>query len=343
MKTIWNHRSGLIEFAEQPEPDLQSADDVKIKVVYSTIGIQDLRLKRQWDFYSKEGIAGYEMAGIIVAIGSSAQKVGWQVGQPVSGTVVQFCGKCPACKQQQEQNCMQLRVKSGTLCPYIVWKADQLVHLPANVSLATGCLLEPVAVVKMAYDKLQVNDADRICIFGGDFNGLILLQLIKRYTQAVVVVVENKTENKLLAQKFGADQIIDPLTDNLATELLKRSNFIGFNKTVLTTSKYPALISVAINATARGGLFLATVYFDRQQSIAVNSIKFFAMNLTIMSSFLYTKKVLHQTATLLAQLDLNSLIRREFSFSAALNAYKVEQEQLYPRIGIRVNDPDQLT
>ncbi|WP_420806211.1 zinc-binding dehydrogenase [Liquorilactobacillus vini] len=195
----------------------------------------------------------------------------------------------------------------------------------------------------MAYDKLQVNDADRICIFGGDFNGLILLQLIKRYTQAVVVVVENKTENKLLAQKFGADQIIDPLTDNLATELLKRSDFIGFNKTVLTTSKYPALISVAINTTARGGLFLTTVYFDRQQSIAVNSIKFFAMNLTIMSSFLYTKKVLHQTATLLAQLDLNSLIRREFSFSAALNAYKVEQEQLYPRIGIRVNDPDQLT
>ncbi|WP_056970506.1 hypothetical protein [Liquorilactobacillus vini] len=68
MKTIWNHRSGLIEFAEQPEPALQSADDVKIKVIYSTIGIQDLRLKRQWDFYSKEGIAGYEMAGIIVAV-----------------------------------------------------------------------------------------------------------------------------------------------------------------------------------------------------------------------------------------------------------------------------------
>ncbi|KRM89010.1 hypothetical protein FD21_GL000473 [Liquorilactobacillus vini DSM 20605] len=58
----------MIEFAEQPEPALQSADDVKIKVIYSTIGIQDLRLKRQWDFYSKEGIAGYEMAGIIVAV-----------------------------------------------------------------------------------------------------------------------------------------------------------------------------------------------------------------------------------------------------------------------------------
>ncbi|MFT9452311.1 alcohol dehydrogenase catalytic domain-containing protein [Liquorilactobacillus ghanensis] len=342
MKTIWNHRSGLIEFSEQPEPFVQSSDEVKIKVIYSTIGIQDLRLKRQWDFYSKEGVAGYEMAGVITGVGSLAQNHGWQIGQAVSGTVVQFCGKCQACKQHQEQNCLQLRVKSGTLCPYIVWKDDQLVHLPTNISFAAGCLLEPVAVVKMAYNKLHVNDADRICILGGDFNGLVLLQLIKLYTQAFVVIVENKAKNKMLAQKFGADQIIDPLDTNFETELLKLSDFIGFNKTVLTTSKYPELISTMINSTARGGLFLTTVYFDQQQQIAINSIKFFAMNLTIMSSFLYTKKLLQNTATLLSQLDLKSLICREFSFSAALTAYSIEQKRLYPRIGIKVNDPDLL-
>ncbi|MCP0886582.1 alcohol dehydrogenase catalytic domain-containing protein [Ligilactobacillus sp. WILCCON 0076] len=337
MRAIWHQSSGAIEFKEVVEPQIVSVEDVKVKVAYCTIGIQDLRMQRAWDFYGKAGIAGYEMAGTIVAIGNKAKTAGFEIGQAVSGTVVHFCGKCLYCKQHQEHNCLNLQINGGTLCDYLVWKADQLIKLPDSLSFRIGCLLEPVAVVNMAFEKLAITANDNVCIFGGDFNGLVLLQLIKLFTTAKVTIVENKKNNQELARKFGADYIVDFYSDNFETELLQISDFTGFTKTVLTVSAYPDLLNVAINATARGGTCLTTVYFDPQQEITVNSIKFFAMNLTLTSSFLYTKTLLQQTAVLLQKMKLDDLISQEYSLTDFLDAYSIEQQQMFPRIGIKVD------
>nr|WP_290443496.1 zinc-binding dehydrogenase [Sporolactobacillus kofuensis] len=323
---------------EVPEPSIERDDDVKIKVMYNTIGIQDLRMKRSWDFYAKGGIAGYEMAGVITDLGDHARAKGFYIGQKVTGTVVKFCGDCLYCQKGQENNCLQLDVNSGTLCDVIVWDVNQILPLPSAVTtFEIGCLLEPVAVVYMAAQKIQITVDDNVCIFGGDFNGLVLLQLAKLLGARTVTVVEAKKHNRDLAQQLGADYVIDPFNENLETELFRVSDFIGFQKVAITSSQ-PNLISTAFNVTARGGTVLTTVYFSQDQRISINSVKFFAMNITITSSFLYTKQLLHETRNLLPKLKLKGLISQEYSFEDFAAAFSAEQHSCFPRIGIKMAD-----
>ena len=58
MNALWRYRNGMLSFQELEQPQILNPTDVKIKVMYTTIGIQDLRMYREWDFYAKPGIAG---------------------------------------------------------------------------------------------------------------------------------------------------------------------------------------------------------------------------------------------------------------------------------------------
>ena len=102
------------------------------------------------------------------------------MGAHVSGTIARFCGSCVYCQRGEEDKCLNLTSNAGTICEYVIWHKDQVVILPETIPFSIGCLLEPVAVVNEAFFKLDLKEKDSICIFGGDFNGLILLQLAKK-------------------------------------------------------------------------------------------------------------------------------------------------------------------
>lgn len=336
MRALWKYENGILAFKDIDEPDIASDHDVKIKVMYSTIGIQDLRVNRKWDFYAKNGVAGYEMSGIIVDLGSEARKAGFYIGQHVSGTIAKFCGKCVYCENGEENNCLETISNSGTICDYVVWDKNQLVTLPEDMPFAKGCLLEPVAVVYHAFSKINIKKGDHICIFGGDFNGLVLLQLAKQAGARTVTIVEPKKVNQELARQLGADYVVDPHEDTYKTELMKLSDFIGFQTVVLTSSN-PEWLSLSTDLVARGGTIMLMVYYDLDIDFSINSIKFFLMNINITSSFLYTKKKLVETVTILDSLNLDSLIHLEFPMKESLTAFDAEQKYHYPRIGLKIN------
>lgn len=333
MQALWRYENGILAFREVIEPKIQNPNDVKIKVMYNTIGIQDLRMFREWDFYAKPGIAGYEMSGIIVALGEEAKKAGFYVGQHVTGTIAKFCGSCDYCLKHEENNCLQLYAKSGTLCDYVVWDAGQLVPLRPDTPFSIGCLVEPVAVVYMAAQKLQLSFGDNICIFGGDFNGLIMVQFAKMAGANQITIVEPKERNRELALSFGATNVIDPAEETYKTELMKISDFIGYQAVVITSSN-PEWLQAATYIVARGGTVMVTVYFDQNKDISINSVKFFTMNINITSSFLYSKKILHKARNIIGHLRLKELISEEYRVNDALLAFDAEQQHRYPRIGL---------
>lgn len=333
MQALWRYENGVLSFRDVEEPVLQKLDDVKIKVMYSTIGIQDLRMTRAWDFYAKPGIAGYEMAGIITALGDKAKAEGYYIGQHVTGTIAKFCGSCAYCLKGEENNCLQIYSKSGTICDYVVWSCSQLVPLAPETPFRIGCLLEPVAVVYNAYQKMKLLSGDNVCIFGGDFNGLLMLQFARMSGANNITVVEPKERNRLLALSLGATYVVNPADDTFETEIMKQSDFIGFQSVVITSSN-TEWFQTATNIVARGGTVMVTVYYDHGQDFSINSIKFFAMNLNITSSFLYSRKTLLETKDIMSSLQLDVLINKEYPVKAALTAFEKELKHRYPRIGL---------
>lgn len=336
MKALWRYDNGILTFKYMEEPQIEKPSDVKIKVKYSTIGIQDLRMYREWDFYAKPGIAGYEMSGIIVELGDEAKQEGFFVGQRVTGTIAKFCGQCIYCKSGEENNCLEITSNSGTICDYVVWDKNQIVPFDANMSFAKGCLLEPVAVVNRAAKKANILPGDNVCIFGGDFNGLLMLQFAKMAGARSVTIVEPKDENQSLAHKLGADYVVNSKEETYKTDLMKISDFIGFQSVIITSSN-PDWLDCAMNLVARGGTVMIMVYYDQGKEISINSIKFFAMNINITSSFLYSKKELVDTLSLMNTLRLEDLIHSEYHLKDALLAYDAEQKHLYTRIGLIID------
>lgn len=174
MKALWKSMNNALQFRDIDEPIITEPDDVKIKVSGCTIGLDDLRMKREGDVYAQSGIAGYEMVGVITELGEQAAHEGFFVGQRVSGTIVLFCGQCRYCRQGKQKYCVSSKLSSGTLAEYIVWKSKQLVQVDDSLSDCEACLIEPVATMLSAMERLQIPLGSSVCILGANFCGLVM-------------------------------------------------------------------------------------------------------------------------------------------------------------------------
>ena len=335
MKALWKSGNGLLQIREIEEPILQFSDDVKIKITYAMIGNEDLRMYREGDYYSKSGVAGYEMSGVIVELGSHAAAQGYYIGQRVSGTLVCFCGKCYSCKHKKEMWCSDFKIKAGTICEYIVWSSKQLVPLGERISDKLGALLEPVAVVAESCRRMQIQVGDSICIFGADFQGLVMLQIARLYGAHKITVVDSVKSRCTLARTLGADYVIDSEEDAFENQLLDITDFNGFDAVAISTGDI-GTFRIATDLVARGGVLLLTTYYGMGQKLAIDSAKFCYTGIYVTSSLLYGFDTLELTGRLLPTLNLNALVGMEFPFDQSVLAYEALKTGLHPRIAIKL-------
>ena len=67
-------------------------------------------------------------------------------------------------------------------------------------------------------DKVQVQFGDRVCICGGGPIGLLDLQGIKMSSNSMVVLIEPIEARRNQALEWGADVVIDPLSETYMRE-----------------------------------------------------------------------------------------------------------------------------
>lgn len=334
MKSLWKYPDGSLGFRQINEPFVLEPDDVKIKVSYGTIGTEDMRMYREGDYYSKEGVAGYEACGTIVELGQQAKQEGYYIGQRVSGTPVLYCGKCSFCKRKKENCCVAISVREGTLCEYIVWKTKQLVALGDNISDKYGSLVEPVAIAIQTIERMHIEVGDSVCIFGADFTGLILLQLARMYGATEITVLDSSKGRSELAFTLGADHFICLDNNTFTNQLMKITDFNGFDA-IAITSGGSDLFGKAFELLAKGGKLVLTHYYELGRTVSADSMNFYFQNTTIASSFLYTWDKLELAARLLPSLRVKELVSAEFTFNQALAAFEAEKSGLHPRIAIK--------
>lgn len=321
-------------YRELPEPQLQTADDVKIKVKYITICSDENKNIGAEDFFSKDQIAGHEMSGIIVALGVNAREKGFAIGDRVSGLGVLPCGRCRMCHSGRQHCCLELKATTGTLCEYIVWKHTQITRLPPDIPLRVGCLIEPLSAVLQALEKADVQIGDYVAICGAGFAGLMLTQLAHMRGAARVTMIEPLASRRQLALSYGADHVIDPTAPDAQIQLSDITEFTGFDKVFETSADFQAL-NLAMLVLARGGTLLSFTYYSYYQKSQINMTQMYMDNLTICSSFLSTNK-LETAARMLPRLRCEELITAELPFAQAEYGYQLEKEKQHIKIAIKI-------
>lgn len=188
----------VLTTAIQPTP---SAEDVCIKVEAVGLNPIDYKLAHwgyaTWDYPQ---IIGLDIAGTITKVGKSVHH--FQPGDRVMAFLDPREG--------------------GGFAEYTKVKAYALSRLPNNVSFTQAAAL-PCAGYSAwiaVHDKLRLESGQSIAITGaGGGVGGFAVQLAKLLGATVYAIADGQHHQRLLS--YGADEVIDPHTENIAMRLIE--------------------------------------------------------------------------------------------------------------------------
>ncbi|KAF6746015.1 L-threonine 3-dehydrogenase [Ephemerocybe angulata] len=156
---------------------------------------------------------GHQFSGVIEEVGPGVDIVKWECGQKVSVEPLFSCMRTETCEPCAEghfnvcpkANFIGIGGQGGGLGEYVAVDAKQVHHLPDNVSLEAGAMLEPLAVAFHAVKRSGYMPGQTILISGA---GPALCRSID--TSASVFVSEPVESRRCLAVRYGATEVIDP-------------------------------------------------------------------------------------------------------------------------------------
>lgn len=162
---------------------------------------------------------GHEVAGIVEKVGKDVSD--FKIGDRVCIEPGIPCYKCEFCMEGHYNVCPDVDFMAtqpnykGALTNYLAHPADMTYHLPENMSIVEGALVEPAAVgihaAEMAGDLL----GKKVVILGSGCIGLMTVQSTKLMGASEIVVID-VLENRLKkAEELGATAIFDGRDEDL--------------------------------------------------------------------------------------------------------------------------------
>ncbi|NTW70945.1 MAG: alcohol dehydrogenase catalytic domain-containing protein [Eubacteriaceae bacterium] len=323
---------GVLDVPESPMGD----EDVKIKVAYCAICGSDPHLVEGIFGWEPPFGLGHELSGTIVELGKNANKKGLKIGDKVAGNFLQFCGTCYYCRNGQEQFCEHTRNEPG-MAEYVVWHESQVFKMPDEVSFEQACLLEPVSVAVRIIDKTNIKIGQRVAVSGGGPIGLLTLQMLKMFGATSLTLIEPIPQRQELAREFGADFIIDPISQNVEEEAKKITGGLGFDL-VIEASGSPKAAPAACNIAAKGGTVLYIAMFPKDYVMPLNLYeKCYSNELTI-SGTNVSPYAFPRAMQILPRMKLDKFTNKIFTIDQAEEAFEAQVSGKYPKILIKCND-----
>ena len=165
-------------------------------------------------------VVGHEMTGTVFETGGDV--TGVAVGDRVVLNGCLTCGECGPCKSGADVQCSSMAgvgfAIDGGLAEQMVWKASQVVKLPANVSSEEAALAEPSSVAMRAVRRSRLREGERVAVLGVGTVGMMAMQEAKALG-AQVFAVDRRRMSLDLAVRLGADAAIDSDTQDVGEAL----------------------------------------------------------------------------------------------------------------------------
>ncbi len=332
MKAVVYAEKDKVEVRDLPLREM-GPDEATVQIAYAAICATDIHIVREGLYGLPFGWPlGHEASGVIVEIGENAASHGFKIGDRVAMNPIRFCGACYYCRNGQEQYCTRFHdyPVNGTFAEYGIYHESQLFKIPDSVSLKSASMTEPLTACIRAMDLAQMKIGNRALISGAGGIGLILLQLVKLQGGTKITVVEPVETKRELANKLGADHVIDPKSRDVVSEAMKITDNLGYDY-IFEASGAPAAAPSCLRMVAKCGRIIYFAVFPHDYELPVNLQKLYDQEagiLTVMASpYLFPRGV----ATL-AKLDLESIIGAIYPLEEAPAAFETHKESFHPKI-----------
>ncbi|KAJ5890559.1 uncharacterized protein N7473_006787 [Penicillium subrubescens] len=198
-------------------PAIQSPTDAILRMDHTSICGTDLHILRGNIPTVEQGrILGHEGVGTITSLGSAVDS--FFVGETVLISCISSCGTCSACKRGMNSHCVRGgwilgNVIDGTQAEYvrIPHANNSLYKIPGNIDPGEMVVLSDSFPTGLECGTLNANvqPGSSVAIVGAGPVGIAAMLTAKLYSPYQIVVIDKDEKRLELAQKFGADKIIN--------------------------------------------------------------------------------------------------------------------------------------
>lgn len=288
------------------------------------------------------GICGSDLhtyrLGQFPDLGLPIESGGRIMGHEYSGEVVEINGQVEGLKVGDRIT----TAGAGANAEYLRLSAARLgtiVQVPPEVSYEEAATNEPLATSLHAVNLARPADQETIVIMGAGIIGLGVLQVLKTLSSARVAAVDLSDKRLAMAQKLGADIIINAAREDPYRKMLEITGESGLSfmevpagrvDTVFDcagcTAEFegtPAL-QQALSMVRENGKVILVAVFEKPLQIDHNLIM--RKGTSLLGSWAWTPEEFAQAMELMrsAKVDRKPLITHEFPLDRAREAYETQ-------------------
>ena len=214
--TVYGPRDARMETVPKPLP---VGDMLVIKVSRTGVCATDLSIFTGDSSFIRSGEIkypcrfGHEYAGIVESVGPEVTE--FKPGDRVYTENFVSCGKCEACKRKDYMACGHIdsvgtvNCWDGCFAEYMQMPERHVYHLPDELSMDEGALIEPASISYDAFRGVTLTEDDTAVVYGTGAIGLISVWLAKYYGAGKVILVGRTDEKLEKGLEIGADYVIN--------------------------------------------------------------------------------------------------------------------------------------
>lgn len=244
------HAKNDLVYEQLPEP-VTGPGEVKVHV--RACGICGSDVPRVLDdaafFYPI--VLGHEFAGDIVEIGEGVTSV--SVGDTVAGAALLPCMKCEDCARGDFGLCRNYSFlgsrKNGAFADYVVLPQENVIKYDPSIPYTTAVLFEPSTVAMHALRTAGYTGGGTTAILGGGTIGIFAAQLCRAFGAAKVVVFDIEQERLDMAERMGADGVVNTLDPDFREKAMALTGGRGYDW-VFEVAGQPATMKMAFELAA---------------------------------------------------------------------------------------------
>ena len=217
-----------IEQIPTPEP---GPGQVLVKIKYCAICGTDVH-GFLYDVVPPGTVMGHEWCGTIAQLGPDV--TAWKEGERVLGEGGEPPpGKGSPVRTEPRFNYrefIETGVDVGRLkayAEYTVAEAWELTAIPEGVTDEEAAMCEPCAVAVHAVRVSDLRLGDSVAVLGAGPIGLLTLQAIRAAGAGKVFVSEPAPARAEAARKLGADQVVDPTSEDVVSRMVSLTDGLG--------------------------------------------------------------------------------------------------------------------
>lgn len=272
MKAITVYGPHDARMEDVPKP-IASGHNMVIKVVRTGVCGTDLSIFSGESSFVKSGEIvypvrfGHEWAGIVESVGEEVKD--FKPGDRVFADNFVTCGKCPACKEHDYMNCVDIRSVGtvhcwdGCFAEYMLMPDWHVFKLPDQVSMDWGALIEPASIAYDAFKDVKLTENDTVVVYGTGSIGLLAVWLAKYYGAKRVILVGRTSEKLEKGKLVGADYVINAKECDVCEQVKKLSISGKGASFVVETCGAPEAFINSIKMCARWGRISVVSFYEQ--------------------------------------------------------------------------------